>query len=82
MKIFPLKPMSNYDRFQNLMNILEHNRNVQTCCAENASKYGIALKVEPAKRSLWDGIIDRVKPAASEFVAKIKDYHGKKSSGV
>ena len=29
MKIFPLKPMSNYDRFKNLVKIMEYNQKLK-----------------------------------------------------
>lgn len=80
MKIFPLRPMSNYDRFINMMEFMKHAK-INRYPAAN--KYGMEVEVDVkhcAKEDFWNSLFKKYRPAIKEIVAKMKGNHGKKSA--
>ena len=50
-----------------------------------SSRYGVRVDADAdyyLRQSVWDRILNKYRPVISELVGKIKDNHGKKSSGV
>ena len=76
MKILPIKPMSNYDKLQNLINLSKH---AHAHKAPYANKYGVSVEVDSKhfeKGHMWDNMITKYKPAIKEIISKLKRNHG------
>ena len=79
MKIFPLRPLSNYDRFINMIKFMDH---VQVSRSSGANKYGIDVKVDTEhyiKEGFLNSIKEKYRIAIKEIVTKMKGSHGEKS---
>lgn len=84
MKIFPLKLLSNYDKAQNIINIIENPKHMHTI-KTNENKYGIKVEIDfkkYAKYSMWNSILNKYSNKFSEIVKGINKNYGKKSTGI
>lgn len=78
MKIFPLKPMSNYDRFQNIMKIIGDTKHINVCKAPEMNGYGINVGANSKhfmKEYFLTRLLSKYKPAVEEIVSKLKRNH-------
>lgn len=78
MKIFPLKPMSNYDKLNNLIKILGNNKNLQAIPA-NGNKFAINKETGIkyiAKENTCNNIIDKYCSKISEIFKGIQRKNG------
>lgn len=80
MKIFPLKLMSNYDRAQNIMNIIGNPKHIHVIANEN--KLGTKAETDTAKQNMWNTILYKYSTKIGKIAKGITKNHGKESSRI
>ena len=83
MKIFPLKLMSNFDKFQNLMKIMDKTEHVHVSKVSDLNEYGVKVDIDTryyANEHLLTRLISKCKPEIKEIMEKLKRIHCEKSS--
>lgn len=73
MKIFPLRPMSNYDKFNNFMKIVENSKHAHTI---PVSEKIVKVVTSTIKENSWTNILGKYCNKISEKVKGIQKNHG------